>query len=154
TTLSGAVAEVAYSRVQPHVCARMVDGRIFCWGGRTEGFGIGHAPGTHGDILYDDSDQEHCAPTPVEVLAADNAQPAFPSPGVSDFDMGDDDGCAVAGEAIQCWGLNETGIGGLSRAGHFDPETIAFVGASSTPKHVAVGSEHACAIFADATLWC
>jgi alpha-tubulin suppressor-like RCC1 family protein len=147
------IGQVVYSSRSPHVCARLSDGSIRCWGGVTDKLGLGHAPGSNGDAPC--SSGNHCTPVPHDVVQADDVEPAFDADApASDLSVGDDDACAVQNGSVLCWGENATGAAGVTSGSHFAPIEVPLPGASAQAAQVAVGPTHACAVLTDGSLWC
>ena len=147
------VVQVAVQGVQ--TCALKGDGSVWCWGGQTGFLGLGHAPGTHGDVSCQGG--QYCATSPLPVYQSDNATPAFGALDAGggllavDLTHGSNDGCASAGGGVWCWGIDGEGVvGPADGGGHFYPTSVSLGSATG----LTASNTHACAIAADAGAIC
>ncbi|AKU93452.1 hypothetical protein AKJ09_00116 [Labilithrix luteola] len=116
-----------------HLCARLDDGTVRCWGSRE-----------HGALGGGDSGK----PTAVQRLE-----------GVQSLAAGGSTTCAlVAAGTIRCWGANDTGQLGLvadppafDDGDHPTPSDVALPKAA---KALSVGPRSACATLEDGSIWC
>ncbi len=139
------------STVAATVCALKTDGSIWCWG---RNVGLGHAPGTHGDLLCNGG---QCAPSPAPVYQSDDNTPAFgpaSDAGVlpaSDLAVGNNSACAIVGGDVWCWGSDAEGLVGPAAAGsHFYPSKLPIAGATS----VSMSLSNACVAENDGGVTC
>ena len=88
-----------------HICARTMDGRVFCWGDNTFGqVGISFITGMQ--------------PTPVAVVGI---------AGATELAAGEYHTCARVSSGLSCWGANgsgQLGNGTTSGLGSFTPQTV------------------------------
>lgn len=114
-----------------HTCA-VAAGSPWCWGGNAYGQ-LGTASSGRCRIRHV---RAPCSPTPLPV-------PGLPRP-VRDLALGAAHSCAVAGDAVWCWGRNDRGqLGDGSTVDRADPAAVALpagVGA------LAAGHSHTCAV--------
>jgi alpha-tubulin suppressor-like RCC1 family protein len=113
-----------------HTCALLQSGAVFCWG--------------YGNILGFSSDENVLAPR------------QFAASGFNDVIAGGVFSCALASDAsVSCWGANQFGELGRGPGATFirTPTPAKVVGASNV-KQVAAGSNHACLLKNDGTVWC
>ena len=146
--LPGTTAELALG--YHFSCARLADGRVFCWGS--------HHAGTLGDGSYEHEGPEcqypimlegtfDCAWSPVEVAGLDDAV---------EISAGYAHVCArrSTGEVV-CWGDNfhgQLGIGDVDEPDEFaTPQDV--VGLHDAMR-IAAGSEHTCAVRESGELLC
>ena len=93
--LTGAVEVTAGFR---HTCARLADGSIRCWGGNEDG-PLGDGQFDHGQSCSSQGDVIDCSPTPVTVIAVDDAVSVA---------AGFEHTCAArASGEVWCWGWND-----------------------------------------------
>ncbi len=106
-----------------HTCARLVDGRVFCWGQNNTGqVGTGSVGGT--------------VSTPTEVPTVR---------GATQVAAGTTHTCAILAGAVQCWGnnlLGQLGDGTTGASRGIPMPTVALAGSAI---QVALGSVHSCA---------
>ena len=128
--LSSGVTALAAGFV--HTCARTSSGAVFCWGANFAG------------QLGDGSGIDRLTPTPVSGLAS----------GVSTVAAGTSHSCASRDNGdVLCWGSNvqgQLGDGGRTTR----PTPAAVIGLGSGATSVFAGSNHACAIVANAAAKC
>lgn len=112
-------------------CALLADGTVRCWGQNLRG------------ILGNGSLDNRNTPTPVVGLAA-----------VQEIAMSSATACVLLREGrIKCWGDNRAGqLGDGSTTDRLTPVDVQ--GLPQAAVGITVGSDHACAILADRTLWC
>ncbi|MBK7155525.1 MAG: hypothetical protein IPH72_27750 [Sandaracinaceae bacterium] len=129
-------------------CARLVDGRVFCWGIADDGQ-LGDGQSTHDDCGGND-----CATAPVEVLLPATTRAV-------ELGAGDRFACARLDDGtVACWGDNGPGqLGtGQSNAGSSTPVRVASpsdeTGNLSGAISLAVGFQNACVIRAIGQTWC
>ncbi|AKV00194.1 hypothetical protein AKJ09_06857 [Labilithrix luteola] len=135
-----------------HLCARMSDGTVRCWGDNTKGsLGVETSPdaGTSngGDIDAGDAGTPGVT-TPVTALAD-----------VSQLSAGGTTTCAVvAGGDVHCWGGNDKGQLGLvvdPAATDTNAHPLASrVALPSAASRVDVGPIGACAVLTSGEIWC
>lgn len=131
TALGTGVADVSAGRM--YTCARMTDGRAYCWGANNWG------------QVGDGTTMERL--TPVELVDLGT---------VKQIAAGYGHTCAVKTDGtVWCWGMNnwgELGDGTSSIPGAFSPvKASSFVGVAL---QVRVGEGHTCALRDDHTVWC
>jgi alpha-tubulin suppressor-like RCC1 family protein len=124
----GSAAEIA---VSAHVCARLNDGKVVCWGDNGQGQ-VGD--GTTGKRLR---------PTLVAALAK-----------AEQIAVGNEHSCArIAGGTVTCWGSNSDGQLGIGSRDPSKSVPTAVVGLSGVVSIVA-GGRSSCAITSDGNVWC
>jgi alpha-tubulin suppressor-like RCC1 family protein len=137
TALGSSVAQV--SAGHEHVCARKVDGTVWCWG-RNEGGQLGDGTTDGVPCLG-----WKCRPSPVQVAGLDL---------VVKIAAGGFHTCAIrVGPTLWCWGDNSGGQLGVGPS----PVTAATPVQVPLPggvTEVAAGHLHTCARLGDGTLWC
>jgi alpha-tubulin suppressor-like RCC1 family protein len=109
------------------------DATLWCAGSNAAGqFANGMAGGSNFDV-----------PTPIASLSA-----------LSDAAIGGNFSCAVKSDGtLWCWGANASGqLGNGTTAPAYAPAEVAPLGHAVA--QVSAGSEHACAVKTDGTLWC
>ena len=113
-----------------HTCARLVDGRVACWGSNGNG------------QLGDGTRTARRAP--VAIGAFSDAQ---------QVSAARDHTCALrAGGAVWCWGRND--FGQLGDGSTTDRDVPAPVAGLAGVVHVSAGYYHACAVLGDGTIRC
>ncbi len=124
------VAAIGPGPMSQHVCARLMDGHLRCWGNDSSGaLGVGLA----GDL--DDASQG-----PV----------SFPW---TDVTAGSDFTCGVKAAGLWCWGRGNAGQLGFALDGDTkvtEPMSAGFGDVSS----VRSGSNHSCVRRIDGSVWC
>jgi cysteine-rich repeat protein len=117
-------------------CALFKDGRLKCWGGNDKGqLGIG--------------DFENRGDDPDEL--GTNLPPVLT--GVSLFSVGLEHACALSNTGLWCWGANDAGQLGQGIAGEPSARPLR-VELGGTPRRLAAGHDHTCAILTDGSLKC
>jgi alpha-tubulin suppressor-like RCC1 family protein len=115
-------------------CARLVDGRVQCWGRGDEGqLGRGVVPGFG---------------SPADVILGDTAV---------EIAVGAAHACArLTGGAVRCWGRDDAGQLGHGQAGHAGPTpaTLTDVALGGTAVELAAGAGHTCARLSTGTIRC
>ena len=111
-----------------HACALRADGVVLCWG-----------DGPLGEL----GNGEASVATPLRIPGLVATQVA----------TGRSHACAVSGSQIKCWGAGQDGqLGDGAQVSRASPVTVA--GLSASPRQLALGSYHSCAVLADDTAWC
>jgi len=102
-----------------HACARLVDGRVWCWGSR---------------FLASNGDRHGSAPSPVFGVSA-----------AIDMQVGPRATCVISADgSVRCWGDVEHSGRVLTEAESVEPRLVPWLhGAVS----LALGGDHSCALF-------
>jgi alpha-tubulin suppressor-like RCC1 family protein len=130
----GVDGAVLLSGGENHTCAKLSDGRVFCWGRNDEGqLGQGNVSGPAGAA-------------PVVLLRAGELS------GAEDLNAGATGGCALGGTGeLSCWGANghgEVGNGGMSWA------RFAVTLPQTDWSTISMGHVHTCATKLDERVFC
>jgi alpha-tubulin suppressor-like RCC1 family protein len=118
-----------------HSCARLDDGSVKCWGANG-----------NGQLGYGDTTGRLAPPaTPVSMPGGLTAK---------QLDAGDRHLCAIlSDDSIACWGVNNLGqLGDRTNTERSTP--VLVTGFSGTPKRLALGYAHSCALRSDGTVSC
>ncbi|MBX3270224.1 MAG: hypothetical protein KF729_08180 [Sandaracinaceae bacterium] len=116
-------APVQVSAFGGHTCARVRDGRVYCWGENADGQ-VGS--GTIGADI----------PTPTEVPEAR---------GASHVAAGTTHTCAIVGADVLCWGNNNLGQLGDGTMGPSRGRPMPTMPLGAAALQIALGSTHSCA---------
>ncbi|MGH1340367.1 MAG: RCC1 domain-containing protein [Nannocystales bacterium] len=139
-----------------HFCARLEDGRVYCWGqvaGGRLGLGLGSVSGPCSTC--DDGPQ--CCIGDDESVAS--AGPVALGGRATDIDAGTGVTCAVleAG-GVRCWGRSTYGVVGLAEVQvvgkHETPDAVPTLDLGGPAQQVSVGSSEACAWMTDESIRC
>ena len=103
---------------EAHVCARLVDSSLYCWGAN------------HAGQLGDGTNTDRFVPTPVAIGS------------VNDVAAGADHTCALGSDdTVRCWGYNTDGqVGDGTTIDHASPVMVL-----TSAAEIAAGSWHSCA---------
>lgn len=132
----GGVADVAMNG--SHVCARLFDGTMKCWGDNSIGqLGIGDSPGPE---ICDPGLHNPCSTIPIPVTGITASVDISPT-------------CSVLSDgSVRCWGDNDDGqLGNGTTESSRSPVSVNGI---STALKVAEGASHACAALSDGTVKC
>jgi alpha-tubulin suppressor-like RCC1 family protein len=132
TSLGTGVVDVATSWL--HVCARVADGGLWCWGNNF-----------WGDVGDGKTHEFPDSPMKVATLT-----------GVAGVAAGGNHTCALVGcsRALWCWGNNGDGQLGTGANGVAKPSPVVASAFGDGVAEVATGFWHTCARRQDGTLWC
>lgn len=139
TLVEGVSGAVDIAAGEEHICARLVDGQITCWGSNYAGqLGNGGAP----QYIY----PWH---SPVQVTAYTGAASAVSAGGYHT--------CAVRPDGrVFCWGANGYGQVGAGFVSHVITQAVD--ASASLPNvtftAVSAGRQHTCALTADGAVYC
>jgi alpha-tubulin suppressor-like RCC1 family protein len=116
-----------------HLCARKVDGSLWCWG-RND----------HGQVGDGTAAPNVPTPVPLSALGTDVAEVA----------VGYDHSCARKKDGtVWCWGSNERGqLGDGTKTDSPTPVQVAAL--ASGVASIATGWRHSCAVKTDGSVWC
>lgn len=104
---AGACEPVEIRAAASHTCIRVMDGRVLCWGHNSNG--------QIGSAATETCGSSSCNPRPTVV----------PLPGpATGIGVGDQNGCAIVGSDVLCWGGNSFGQLGTGTAGNTQPPTV------------------------------
>ncbi|MCL4826738.1 MAG: hypothetical protein KJZ95_05180 [Caldilinea sp.] len=139
TLVEGVNGAVDIAAGEEHICARLVDGQITCWGSNYAGqLGNGGAP----PFVY----PWH---SPMQVTAYTGAVGAVTAGGYHT--------CALTpGGRVFCWGANGYGQAGAGFVSHVITQAINASASLSNVTFTAVsaGRQHTCALTADGAVYC
>ena len=139
TLVEGVSGAVDIAAGEEHICARLVDGQITCWGSNYSGqLGNGGAP----PFVY----PWH---SPVQVTAYTGATDAVSAGGYHT--------CALSpGDRVFCWGANGYGQAGAGFVSHVITQAVE--ASASLPNltftAVSAGRHHTCALTANGAVYC
>ncbi|HEU4405381.1 MAG TPA: hypothetical protein VFS43_08845 [Polyangiaceae bacterium] len=136
--LGGEVAQISVGG--NHACARLVDGAVRCWG--ANGYGqLGY--GTTTNVGDDERPDQLAAPVDLGGAKA------------IDVGAGYYHTCALlAGGAVRCWGFNASGQLGYGNTNNLLAPGPALDFGGARAVQLAVGNNHACALFDDGFVRC
>jgi hypothetical protein len=119
-----------------HTCARLVDGRVFCWGAGDDGL-LG------GGAIGDDAAVSPSSGVPIEIPGAK---------GALEISTGGHHDCARFAGEVRCWGLNRFGqLGDGTHARSNVPRVVTGLGPVA---QLSLGDVHSCARLVDGRVAC
>ncbi len=128
-----------------HVCARLTDDGVTCWG-----YGeLGQLGYENGDSLGDNAEELPAGPVTVDAVDADVVQLA----------AGDLHTCARRGsQGVRCWGsgaMGQLGTGDVQNIGNFQGSMPpADIDLGGPALQIVAGANHNCALLDDGTVRC